>query len=56
MIERMCENRSMKLAVRASANGVRPQIAYRWFRHGTMPVPAMTCAKRPRGLSGVEAS
>jgi putative resolvase len=30
----------MKLAARARANGVHPQTAYRWFRQGTMPVPA----------------
>jgi putative resolvase len=30
----------MKLAVWARANGVHPQTAYRWFRQGTMPVPA----------------
>jgi putative resolvase len=24
----------------ARANGVHPQTAYRWFRQGTMPVPA----------------
>jgi putative resolvase len=30
----------MKLAEWARANGVHPQTAYRWFRRGTMPVPA----------------
>jgi putative resolvase len=30
----------MKLAVWARPNGVHPQTAYRWFRQGTMPVPA----------------
>jgi putative resolvase len=30
----------MKLAAWARANGVHPQTAYRWFRQGTMPVPA----------------
>jgi putative resolvase len=30
----------MKLAGWARANGVHPQTAYRWFRQGTMPVPA----------------
>jgi putative resolvase len=30
----------MKLAAWARANGVHPQTAYRWFRRGTMPVPA----------------
>ncbi|NYF57463.1 recombinase family protein [Micromonospora purpureochromogenes] len=30
----------MKLAGWARRNGVHPQTAYRWFREGTMPVPA----------------
>ncbi len=30
----------MKLAEWARANGIHPQTAYRWFRQGTMPVPA----------------
>jgi putative resolvase len=30
----------MKLAEWARANSVHPQTAYRWFRQGTMPVPA----------------
>jgi putative resolvase len=30
----------MKLAEWARAKGVHPQTAYRWFRQGTMPVPA----------------
>ncbi|RZU76214.1 putative site-specific integrase-resolvase [Micromonospora kangleipakensis] len=30
----------MKLAEWARRNGVHPQTAYRWFRDGTMPVPA----------------
>ena len=30
----------MKLAEWARRNGVHPQTAYRWFREGTMPVPA----------------
>jgi putative resolvase len=30
----------MKLAAWARANGIHPQTAYRWFRQGTMPVPA----------------
>jgi putative resolvase len=30
----------MKLAEWARANGVHPQTAYRWYRQGTMPVPA----------------
>jgi putative resolvase len=31
---------AMKLAEWARVNGVHPQTAYRWFRQGTMPVPA----------------
>ena len=30
----------VKLAEWARTNGVHPQTAYRWFRQGTMPVPA----------------
>ncbi|MET1073283.1 MAG: IS607 family transposase [Umezawaea sp.] len=30
----------MNLAEWAKANGVHPQTAYRWFREGTLPVPA----------------
>ncbi|MET8312416.1 IS607 family transposase, partial [Micromonospora sp. NPDC005173] len=30
----------MKLAEWARRNGVHPQTACRWFREGTMPVPA----------------
>jgi putative resolvase len=30
----------MKLAEWARGNGVQPQTTYRWFRQGTMPVPA----------------
>ncbi|MET8312232.1 IS607 family transposase, partial [Micromonospora sp. NPDC005173] len=30
----------MKLAEWARRNGVHPQTAYRWFREGTLPVPA----------------
>jgi putative resolvase len=40
MIERMFSIACMKLAAWARANGVHPQTAYRWFRQGTMPVPA----------------
>jgi putative resolvase len=36
----MYEYLGMKLAEWARANGVHPRTAYRWFRHGTMPVPA----------------
>lgn len=31
---------SVNLTERAKANGVHPQTAYRWFRQGTLPVPA----------------
>lgn len=34
----------MKLAEWARASGVHPQTAYRWFRQGTMPVPARRLA------------
>jgi putative resolvase len=37
MIERMSEYLGVKLAEWARADGVRPQSAFRWFRHGTMP-------------------
>jgi predicted site-specific integrase-resolvase len=30
----------MKLAVWVRADGVHPQTAYRWFRQGTIPIPA----------------
>jgi putative resolvase len=52
VIERMCEYLGMKLAGRAHANGVRPQSAYRWFRHGTMPDLAR---RLPSGTILVEA-
>jgi putative resolvase len=42
----------MKLATWAHANGVHPQTAYRWFRQGTMPVPAR---RLPSGTILVEA-
>lgn len=42
----------MKLAEWARANGVRPQTAYRWFRHDTMPVPAR---RLPPGIVLVDA-
>jgi putative resolvase len=41
----------MKLAAWARANGVHPQTAYRWFRLGTMPVPAR---RLPSGTIMVE--
>src|SRR6266545_3525802 len=41
----------MKLAEWARANGVHPQTAYRWFRQGTMPVPAR---RLPSGTIVVE--
>jgi putative resolvase len=43
----------MKLAAWARANGVHPQTAYRWFRKGTMPVPAW---RLPSGTILVDAS
>jgi putative resolvase len=42
----------MKLAEWARVNGVHPQTAYRWFRQGTMPVPAR---RLPSGTILVEA-
>jgi putative resolvase len=41
----------VKLAAWARANGVHPQTAYRWFRQGTMPVPAQ---RLPSGTILVE--
>ena len=41
----------MKLAEWARRNGVHPQTAYRWFREGTMPVPAR---RLPSGTIMVE--
>jgi putative resolvase len=41
----------MKLAEWARVNGVHPQTAYRWFRQGTMPVPAQ---RLPSGTILVE--
>ena len=41
----------MKLAEWARRNGVHPQTAYRWFREGTMPVPAQ---RLPSGTIMVE--
>jgi len=43
----------MKLAEWARVNGVHPQTAYRWFRQGTMPVPAR---RLPSGTILVDAS
>jgi putative resolvase len=42
----------MKLAEWARRNGVHPQTAYRWFREGTMPVPAR---RLPSGTIMVDA-
>jgi putative resolvase len=39
----------MNLVERARTSGVHPQTAYRWFRQGTMPVPAR---RLPSGLNG----
>src|SRR5258706_5473643 len=41
----------MELAECARRNGVHPQTAYRWFREGTMPVPAR---RLPSGTIMVE--
>jgi putative resolvase len=41
----------VKLAEWARRNGVHPQTAYRWFREGTMPVPAR---RLPSGTIMVE--
>ena len=41
----------MKLAAWARSYGVHPQTAYRWFRDGTMPVPAR---RLPSGTIVVE--
>src|SRR6266545_3347580 len=43
----------MKLAAWARVNGVHPQTAYRWFRQGTMPVPARRLPSGPAGRSAV---
>ena len=36
----------MNLKQWAEANGVHPQTAYRWFRNGTLPVPAVRVNQR----------
>ncbi|MEU0678012.1 IS607 family transposase, partial [Streptomyces sp. NPDC006172] len=36
----------MKLTEWARAQGVHPQTAYRWFREGTLPVPAQRVGPR----------
>ena len=41
----------MKLAEWARRSGVHPQTAYRWFREGTLPVPAR---RLPSGTIMVE--
>ncbi|GLZ04427.1 IS607 family transposase [Actinomadura sp. NBRC 104412] len=41
----------MKLAEWARSQGIHPQTAYRWFRNGTMPVPAR---RLPTGTIMVE--
>jgi len=41
----------MKLAAWARADGIHPQTAYRWFRRGTLPVPAQ---RLPSGTILVE--
>ena len=40
----MCTLERVKLATWARSYGVHPQTAYRWFRNGTMPVPARRLA------------
>ncbi|THA34347.1 IS607 family transposase, partial [Streptomyces sp. A1277] len=36
----------MNLTEWARAQGVHPQTAYRWFREGTLPVPAQRVGPR----------
>lgn len=40
----MCTLEHVKLATWARSYGVHPQTAYRWFRNGTLPVPARRLA------------
>ena len=40
----MCTLECVKLAAWARSYGVHPQTAYRWFREGTLPVPARRLA------------
>lgn len=40
----MCTLQHLKLAAWARSYGVHPQTAYRWFRDGTIPVPARRLA------------
>ena len=47
----MCTLAHVKLAEWARSYGVHPQTAYRWFRDGTMPVPAR---RLPSGTIVVE--
>ena len=47
----MCTLGRVKLAAWARSYGVHPQTAYRWFREGTMPVPAR---RLPSGTIVVE--
>ena len=37
----------MNLTERARLQGIHPQTAYRWFREGTLPVPAVRVSSRP---------
>ncbi len=41
-----CRCRSVNLTEWAKAQGVHPQTAYRWFREGTLPVPAQRVGPR----------
>ncbi len=36
----------MNLTVWARLQGIHPQTAYRWFREGTLPVPAVRVSSR----------
>jgi len=37
----------VNLTERARLQGIHPQTAYRWFREGTLPVPAVRVSSRP---------
>ena len=41
-----CRCRSVNLTEWAKTQGVHPQTAYRWFREGTLPVPAQRVGPR----------
>ena len=42
----VCTNGRVNLAEWARAQGIHPQTAYRWFREGTLPVPAVRVNQR----------